>query len=82
VHDGGTLVAEFPFACRDDNTWVSVRRPNHGLEDLLGCREAERLVLDSGMSFPAAFVSGEKIEPERWRVAFRADHRQEHGDLA
>ena len=71
VRGGGTLLIEMPFACRDDNTWVSVRRPNHGLEDLMGCTEAQRLVVEPGQSFPAAFATGQTIEPEKWRIMLR-----------
>jgi beta-galactosidase GanA len=68
VRDGGTLIVEFPFACRDDNTWVSVRRPSNGLEDMLGCAEAERLILDPQCPSEAQFEDGTRIEPAMWRV--------------
>jgi len=68
VRGGGTLIVEFPFACRDDNTWVSVRRPNHHLEDLLGCREHERLVIDPAQPWPARFATGAVVDPALWRV--------------
>ncbi|MBQ7257893.1 MAG: beta-galactosidase [Abditibacteriota bacterium] len=39
VKKGGNLYVEYPFAERDVTTWVSPRRPNNGLEELLGIRE-------------------------------------------
>ena len=69
VRGGGTLIVEFPFACRDDNTWVSVRRPNRGLEDLLGCTEAVRLQLEADVPWPAKTDSGLEIAPKNWWIA-------------
>lgn len=46
VKAGGFLFVEYPFACRDENTWVSRIRPNSGLEQLLGCIEAGRVRVD------------------------------------
>ncbi len=69
VRGGGTLIVEFPFACRDDNTWVSLRRPNRGLEDLLGCREAVRLQLEADVPWPAKTDSGLEIAPRHWWIA-------------
>lgn len=43
VENGGTLLVEYPFACRDNKTWVSPKRPNSGLEVLTGCREYNRV---------------------------------------
>jgi beta-galactosidase GanA len=58
-----------PFACRDANTWVSLRRPKHGLEDLLGCRERERVCTDAMSPLPAAkFETGGELEASRWRT--------------
>lgn len=42
VADGGTLLIEYPFACRDDRTWMALRRPASGLEKLTGCTEKHR----------------------------------------
>ncbi len=39
VRAGGNLFVEYPFGERDINTWVSPKRPNNGLEELLGIRE-------------------------------------------
>lgn len=44
VKNGGSLLIEYPFACRDDITWVSPKRPNSGLDELTGCREVDRSV--------------------------------------
>ena len=51
VKRGGNLLVEFPFACRDDRTWVSARRPAHGLDKLLGCREKDRRMATSQDTF-------------------------------
>ena len=48
---------------------MSVRRPNHHLEDLLGCREAVRLQLETDVPWPAKTDSGLEIAPENWWVA-------------
>ena len=42
VADGGTLLVEYPFACRDDRTWMTLQRPAFGLERLTGCKEKHR----------------------------------------
>ena len=42
VFEGGNLIVEYPFACRDLNTWVSKKRPNNGLEEMLGFKEIRR----------------------------------------
>ena len=68
VRDGGALVVEFPFACRDDNTWVSRQRPNHGLEDLLGCREVERVVIPPQGTETVSFAGATRVEARGWRV--------------
>ena len=66
VRGGGKLLVEFPFACRDDNTWVAPVRPFHGLADLLGCAEQERVVTggDDSVSFP----SGSRLVATDWRI--------------
>ncbi len=46
VEEGGTLVVEFPFACREVNTWVTPDRPAFDLDELLGCRESGRVLID------------------------------------
>ena len=44
---GGVLFIEYPFACRDENLWVSLKRPNHDLSELTGVTEGLRTVLKS-----------------------------------
>lgn len=66
VRRGGTLVIEFPFACRDERTWVTPARPAHGLEDLLGCREADRVIARAADI--ATFTGGPRIPARDWRV--------------
>ena len=44
VNNGGSLLVEYPFACRDNTTWVSPKRPNSHLDELTGCREVDRSV--------------------------------------
>jgi len=58
VKRGGKLIVEFPFACRDERTWVSPKRPMHNLQKLLGCSEADRIRMDQRVNF----LSGESIE--------------------
>ncbi len=48
VESGGVLLVEYPFACRDERSWLSLRRPSSGLDELLGCREERRLALAAG----------------------------------
>lgn len=69
VRGGGTLVVEFPFACRDERTWVTPARPAHGLEDLLGCREADRVVASSADI--ATFTGVGSIAARDWRIALK-----------
>jgi beta-galactosidase GanA len=68
VRSGGKLVVEMPFACRDTNTWVSPNRPNHGLQDLLGCTESLRIQADSSGADSVAFDSASVVEASLWRV--------------
>ena len=68
VKQGGALVVEFPFACRDDRTWVSPARPNSGLEDLLGCTEACRVVTGSEYEDVATFPGDLRVRAGEWRV--------------
>ncbi|MDD2706607.1 MAG: beta-galactosidase [Verrucomicrobiae bacterium] len=65
VEKGGSLLAEFPFACRDANTWVSPRRPAHGLDELLGCCEEERLVAENE---EAVFWNGVRMKAKGWKI--------------
>ena len=68
VTQGGCLVVEFPFACRDDNTWLSLQRPTHGVATLLGCTEARRVVTVDKDRDIAKFVCGQQISPRPWRI--------------
>ena len=45
VADGGTLLIEYPFACRDEKTWCALKRPASQLDELTGCFEAHRISL-------------------------------------
>ncbi len=65
VRDGGNLLVEFPFACRDKNTWVSKARPTHGLDELLGCREGNRIIADGEV---AEFANGASIAASGWKI--------------
>ena len=70
ARDGGTLLVEFPFACRDQRGWVEPQRPAHGLEDLLGCREADRVVAAPEQDESATLTAWDKVvvRPSGWRV--------------
>jgi beta-galactosidase len=77
VKKGGNLLVEYPFACRDEQTWVTPKRPGHGLETLLGCFEGERHMIGEediaavfGMNIPAG--SGNlKDWASRWYVELK-----------
>jgi beta-galactosidase GanA len=69
VEQGGTLVVEFPFACRDGRTWVAKSIPNHGLDALLGCREIDRVVTGSeSLKNSVTFNTGQIVLAKRWRI--------------
>ncbi|MHB1460951.1 MAG: beta-galactosidase trimerization domain-containing protein [Armatimonadota bacterium] len=68
VADGGRLVVEMPFACRDANTWVSAARPNHGLGLLLGCTEVERIQSRHSSADTVTFDDGTQITASHWKV--------------
>jgi beta-galactosidase GanA len=68
VDSGGNLIVEFPFACRDSNTWVSAKRPNNGLEDLLGCREMKREKVKTDAECKAFFENGIYLTPCDWQI--------------
>ena len=57
VENGGVLYIEYPFACRDERTWVSPTRPNLGFEALTGCREAHRVEFSRRVSNEVSFIS-------------------------
>lgn len=65
VSKGGKLIVEYPFACRDENTWVSVTRPNNGLADLLGCSEASRVMMAGS---EVRFTDGIEVSASGWKV--------------
>ena len=72
VRNGGTLLVEFPFACRDsDTSWVSPERPNNGLEDLLGCREGERWETHPWQPATATFDDGSTLNALGWYIALK-----------
>lgn len=71
VENGGKLLVEFPFACRDGRTWVAPWRPAHGLERLLGCSEGERLVASPTDAFVLDGL-GQALPAGVWRVALEA----------
>ncbi len=68
VSKGGMLIVEYPFACRDKRTWVTPDRPAHDLEDLLGCREGNRVAIGPDKKQVAEFADGLNIAAEGWRV--------------
>ncbi len=68
VQTGGRLIVEFPFACRDERTWVTSSIPSCGLEQLLGCSEINRVVTLPELSDIAVFASGQKITAKKWRM--------------
>jgi beta-galactosidase GanA len=70
VRNGGSLIVEYPFACRDENTWISPTRPTHGLSDLLGCREKDRFISKKPGIYDLEFTQGPKLSVERYYVDF------------
>lgn len=73
VSGGGVLIAEFPFADRDDRTWIHPLRPGYGLNELLGCRELTREVTIDAPADVATFAQGRQIRAEGWRVRLQPD---------
>jgi len=71
VRDGGKLIVEFPFACRDERTWVSPKRPAMGLDLLLGCTEGERIAASSSDSFSLDGVDA-PLPAGIWRIALES----------
>jgi beta-galactosidase GanA len=69
VRAGGRLLVETPFACRDENTWVSRKRPSNCLYDLLGCVESDRVVANG--ADVARFEDGTELTAKGWRVEFQ-----------
>ncbi len=68
VGSGGALIVEYPFASRDERTWVSPDRPNHGLQDLLGCREAGRVITGGDFEDVVEFPGSVCVRASNWRV--------------
>ncbi len=54
VADGGTLIAESPFAFRDEKGYLQYHAPGFGLEDVFGCwtNDRENRETAPGMMFP------------------------------
>lgn len=73
VAAGGTLVVEFPFACRDRNTWIAPARPAHGLADLVGGVEANRLIIENGRQEPVRLPGGLRMQGAGWRIDLTPD---------
>lgn len=44
--NGGTLIISYPFASHDYRTWVTPDRPSCGLQELTGCREGLRQIIE------------------------------------
>ena len=65
---GGNLIVEFPFACRDENTWVSRHRPGHDLHKLLGCLEKDRTIIGPQAKITASFINGMQLDAGGWKV--------------
>jgi beta-galactosidase GanA len=70
VSGGGVLVIEYPFACRDKNTWVSPQRPSGGYAHLLGCREASRTTIDTE-SLQVSFYNSTDVKSKGWKVVLQ-----------
>ncbi len=68
VKNGGVLYIEYPFACRDERTWVSPNRPNSGFEALTGCLEAHRVEFSKRMTNKMIFEDGRIEETAGWHV--------------
>ncbi len=72
VRGGGRVIVEYPFACRDARTWVSPDRPSHGLHDLTGCREAQRIALDDDAK-SVRFDHGITVNARVWHIELTPD---------
>ncbi|MBR4125214.1 MAG: beta-galactosidase trimerization domain-containing protein, partial [Victivallales bacterium] len=60
VEQGGVLLVEYPFACRDERTWATLQRPSLGLDRLIGCRETHRLALGDGEARSIRYADGQQ----------------------
>ena len=58
--NGGVLLVEYPFACRDERTWATLQRPSLGLDRLIGCRETHRLALNDGETRTLCYADGQQ----------------------
>lgn len=67
VGQGGTLVVECPFACRDERTWALADVPAHNLHQLLGCREADRVVTLEERP-DRVTLGGATLAASHWRI--------------
>ncbi len=68
VRNGGILYIEYPFACRDEKTWVSPTRPNLGFDALTGCREVHRVDFSSYVSNVIKFNDGHEETAAGWHI--------------
>ena len=71
VEDGGTLLVEYPFACRDGRSWMALKRPSCGLDNLLGCKEIQRLNLGKGETLGITYDNGVEELVGGTRVVFQ-----------
>jgi beta-galactosidase GanA len=69
VQKGGKLIVELPFASRDERTWVTLKIPSNGLEDLLGFREQDRVVATKEDRFS---VGDFMLPAGDWRMALES----------
>ncbi|MBQ9975684.1 MAG: beta-galactosidase [Clostridia bacterium] len=68
VENGGVLYIEYPFACRDERTWVSPTRPNLNFDKLTGLREAHRVDFSKRMTDDIYFEDGRVEKTGGWHV--------------
>lgn len=67
VNNGGNLVVEFPFACRDERTWITPQQPGFMLDAFLGCREISRVISDAEHDV-AKFDNGMEFVSRGWKI--------------
>lgn len=67
VRQGGILVVEYPFGCRDENLWVAPQRPLHNLEKLTGVKEGLRKILSTGKGHNT-FAEGICAIGKAWQI--------------
>ncbi len=73
VENGGMLIIESPFACRDEKNWVHFERPAYDLNKLLGCSEENRFVIQPDDNDIAVFANGTEIAAKYWRTDFKLE---------